>query len=138
MTSVIEEKRVGRALISDELFGRLTKRIAKDHPEIAPDLVERIMDQALAFLGACAVTRRPVTPSDLVDIGWHTFILYTRPYTEFCDRIAGRYIHHEPHESKHPPVDGGPLRATVEAIRAAGYTIDPELWGDTAACRGGQ
>lgn len=34
------------------------------------------------------------SPSPLVDIGWHIFILHTREYTEFCDGLAGHYIHH--------------------------------------------
>ena len=42
-----------RTLITPELFDRLTKRIKLDHPTHA-DLAEQIMEQALAFLAACA------------------------------------------------------------------------------------
>lgn len=31
-----------------------------------------------------------------LDEMWHTFILFTRPYSEFCWRFFGRYLHHEP------------------------------------------
>lgn len=27
---------------------------------------------------------------------WHTFILFTKKYHEFCHQVAGRYIHHFP------------------------------------------
>ncbi|MEU8260438.1 hypothetical protein AB0C02_07435 [Micromonospora sp. NPDC048999] len=112
--------------------------MARDHPELAGDLPARILDQALAFLAACVATTEPLGPSDLVDIGWHTFILHTRDYADFCQRIAGRFIHHQPE----PPPDetgpttpeplGVPISRAVAAIRAAGFATDPELWGRTA------
>jgi hypothetical protein len=120
----------GKSLMSDTLFDRLVARIRAEHPELAPDMPARILDQALAFLGACAVTTTPIGPSELVDIGWHTFILYTREYAAFCEQIAGRFIHHVPDdatETTQSPERGG-LKATVTAIRATGYRIDPALW----------
>nr|WP_206303054.1 hypothetical protein [Streptomyces sp. S10(2018)] len=130
MTYVDVQQSKGRSLVSDALFGRLTDRIAKEHPDISPDLAARIMDQALAFLGACAAERRPLRPSGMVDVGWHAFILHTADYAEFCERIAGRFIHHEPDVSGQPPRDGTSLPATVQAIKAAGYEVDPQLWAD--------
>lgn len=32
----------------------------------------------------------------IVDEMWHTFILFTQPYTEFCQAQFGRFIHHAP------------------------------------------
>jgi hypothetical protein len=34
-----------------------------------------------------------------IDNFWHTFIIFTQLYTEFCNTIAGRYIHHTPAEA---------------------------------------
>jgi hypothetical protein len=34
--------------------------------------------------------------STQVDEVWHTFIVYTRDYTNFCNDVFGRYIHHQP------------------------------------------
>ena len=43
-----------RTLISDELFDRLTARVAVE--ENLPDLLaERVMEQTLAFLAVCAI-----------------------------------------------------------------------------------
>ncbi|MEU1601830.1 glycine-rich domain-containing protein [Micromonospora matsumotoense] len=131
--------RAGRELVSDELFTRLARRIAHDHPELSPDLPARIADQALAFLGACAVTTESIGPSEMVDIGWHTFILHTRDYADFCERTAGRFIHHEPEPtSDDPPPSspepiGAPISRTVSAIVAAGFTLDHPLWVGVAA-----
>lgn len=27
---------------------------------------------------------------------WHTFLLFTREYADFCDHVAGRFLHHMP------------------------------------------
>jgi len=128
-----EQAKSGRDLMSAELFDRLAHRIRLDHPELAAGMAERILDQALAFLGTCAVTTEPIGPSELVDIGWHTFILHTADYTDFCDRIAGRFIHHIPDEPEGDRA-GSPLAASVAAIRASGFTLDPALWFSRADC----
>ncbi|WFE44758.1 hypothetical protein [Verrucosispora sp. WMMD1129] len=134
----IDRVGTGRALVSDELFAQLTARIAHDHRELAPDLPARILDQALAFLGTCATATGPLGPSDLVDIGWHTFILHTREYADFCQRIAGRFIHHQPEPTSEEPPSGpepigAPISRTVAAITAAGFAVDHELWGGRVA-----
>ncbi|GAA3634468.1 hypothetical protein GCM10022420_004140 [Streptomyces iranensis] len=75
----------------------------KDH-DVALPLAERIAAQTAAFLAACANnTGRPLTPSKAVDIGWHTFLLHTRDYADFCQRVAGHFIHHVPTN----PAEGG-------------------------------
>lgn len=50
----------GRTLVAPALFDRLTTRIAAEHPELAADMPARMVDQALAFLGTCAVTTRAI------------------------------------------------------------------------------
>ncbi|MGC5020366.1 glycine-rich domain-containing protein [Micromonospora sp. DT47] len=142
MLLTIDRVSSGRSLVPDELFAQLTSRIACDHLELASDLPARIMDQALAFLGTCATSTEPLGPSELVDIGWHTFILHTHDYADFCQRIAGRFIHHQPEPSSDEPSPSGPepigapISRTVAAITAAGFALDAALWGgrDAAKC----
>jgi len=31
-----------------------------------------------------------------VDELWHTFVIFTREYAAFCDRVAGQFMHHVP------------------------------------------
>ncbi|MFF5171539.1 glycine-rich domain-containing protein [Micromonospora sp. NPDC000089] len=133
------EKRTGRSLVSDELFDRLTRRIAREHPELAADVPARIVDQALAFLGACATTTERIGPTELVDLGWHAFLLHTREYADFCQRVAGRFIHHEPEPDSDEPRPaapepiGAPIARTVAAITAGGFALDHPLWAGSAA-----
>ena len=123
-----------KGLIDDVLWGRLTDRIVKDHG-MDRSLAERVMNEALGFLKLCATM--PVEdnyelggfrPSELVDVGWHTFLLYTREYASFCQRIAGHFIHHNP--SDIPGVDYptiGNTNRTIDAMRVHG-PVDEELW----------
>ncbi|MFD3947809.1 glycine-rich domain-containing protein [Streptomyces sp. NPDC058579] len=132
------------ALVDPELRERLAARIAQDHPENDTPTARRIVGQTAAFLAAGA--RAPgqfLVPSPLVDIGWHTWILHTLEYEEFCRRVAGRFIHHIPTDEGEP-VPGGPVEArerTLAAITAAGYTIDVDLWmgedHDCSQCHSG-
>jgi hypothetical protein len=142
MTAVIVEPEAGRSLISPALFERLANRISTDE-QVDRARADRIMDQALAFLGTCATSAEPLTPSDAVDVGWHTFVLYTREYAQFCDRIAGRFIHHVPTDDTSESTVEQPARGaqtgtrlarTVAAIRHAGFTVDGELWRAAGEC----
>ncbi|MGW5820616.1 glycine-rich domain-containing protein [Streptomyces noursei] len=136
MTTAIPVRADARALVSEELFGRLVARIVKDE-RIEEPLAERIMTDALAFLAACGANQgSALGPSEQVDIGWHTFLMYTEEYADFCERIAGRFIHHSPADV--PGVVYEEKRDTrlrsIGAMRALGYEPDPELWGHSADC----
>lgn len=125
-----------RELISPALFGRLALRVQIDE-NTDPGTADRIVEQTLAFLAACALNPGArLVPSKMVDAGWHAFILHTCEYAEFCHRIAERFIHHRPAAPDEPEAGTSALGATVAAIRAAGFTADPGLWGLAAKCNG--
>lgn len=112
--------------------------VTTEHPELGDGMPQRILDQALAFLGTSATAAQPLGPSDLVDIGWHAFILHTVDYAAFCDRVAGRFVHHVPDDEQSqgttPPTIPTSLAGTVAAIGAAGFVIDAGLWPRAADC----
>lgn len=138
MTSMMTEQLTGRSLVSETLFERLATRLVSEEG-CSPMFAVRVMDQALAFLGTCVVHQgEPLSPSRAVDPGWHTFILHTRDYREFCQRMAGRFIDHVP-TADMPAESGEPalvLRRTVAAMRRAGYLVDDVLWFSAADCTG--
>ncbi|KIQ63192.1 hypothetical protein TR51_31060 [Kitasatospora griseola] len=137
MTSISTERISGRSLVESALFGRLVARIVTDEG-MDQALAERVMDQALAFLGACAVNPDAgLSPSGLVDVGWHTFILHTVDYAEFCETLGGRFLHHVPTDDADDSTKGVPIAATVAIIEASGYAVDGELWAMSADCSEG-
>ncbi|MGN9843470.1 glycine-rich domain-containing protein [Nonomuraea sp. H19] len=125
-----------RELIPTPVFHRLVTRIADEH-DLTREYAERIMEQTLGFLYACALNPdRALSPSQQVDIGWHTFILHTRAYVTFCQSIAGWFIHHAPDEpgSLDPAARLERIGATIAAMRAAGLPVDMDLWQAKAEC----
>ena len=124
-----------RELVSSAVLGSLAARVAADE-NTDPSTAERIVEQALAFLAACALNPgKRLAPCKAVDAGWHAFILHTAEYSEFCERVAGRFIHHCPAP---PSGDGdtapGAVGATIAAMRAAGLPVDTALWVPAANC----
>ncbi|OHV20904.1 hypothetical protein BBK14_27540 [Parafrankia soli] len=130
-----------RTAIPEETFHRLSTRLAAENPDFTDLYIGRIIDQTLAFLDACARTPdTPLTPSKPVDLGWHTFLLHTVDYTDFCQRAAGRFLHHVP-TSPDDETSADP-NATVTAMRALGLPVDNDLWataltGDCTQCHAG-
>ncbi|EIV94550.1 hypothetical protein [Frankia sp. QA3] len=153
MPATLAPPRLGRDLIPQKLYKRLVARLEVDHPEVADD-AGRIVDQALAFLAACGpALDRGLRPSRAVDLGWHTFLLFTKDYSLFCRKVAGTYIHHVPDDKPAsagkcaPEPDGchaggdpaghpgsGGIARTVRAIERLGYQIEPDLWASAADC----
>lgn len=115
-------------LLDEELWERLVKRIMKDE-DMERTLAERIMDQTLAFLQLCAAEPKGgYSPSPMVDIGWHTFILYTRFYAEFCMKIGSQFIHHEPSDVPGVNYPAGNIGRTVAALAKHGIKLDEQMW----------
>ncbi|MEU5304906.1 glycine-rich domain-containing protein [Streptomyces noursei] len=103
----------------------------RDH-RLDRELAERTFGQTVAYLVASA--ERPdvaMGPARRVDFGVHSFVLDTINYTDFCLMVAGRYVHHVPHLPEQNTSEPYVLRDTVEAIKAAGFAIDHELWNAT-------
>ncbi|GAA4003308.1 hypothetical protein GCM10022247_25230 [Allokutzneria multivorans] len=130
----------GSSLLAPPLFNRLARRIVIEHRTTLSE-AEAIMSDALAFLAACARNSgTPLSPSPRVDLGWHTFLLHTQDYEQFCDRLAGRFLHHVPTDDQHDNAHDG-LDRTVRAIQDAGFTVEPSLWASASAqctgCHGG-
>lgn len=116
-----------RELVPDVTFRRLVNRIVADEGIELP-LAEEIMEAALCFLSLSVENGGGLSPSPLVDIGWHTFILYTREYAAFCQRIAGRFIHHEPNDNPDAPQAPGGIQRTIDYMRSRGVPYNELLW----------
>lgn len=134
-----------KSLVGDVLWSRLVNRVMKDHEfqdiyghesvEVQSDIAESIMDQTVSFLQVVATgTDGPYSPSEQVDIGWHTFIVYTREYGEFCQQIAGRMIHHAPSDVPGVTYVKGNSARTVAVMQERGMFVDAALWPNTAEC----
>lgn len=66
-------------------------------------------------------------PSDAVDEVWHTHLLFTADYAEFCEKVVGTFLHHR------PATDRGLMQPcyhqTVHALHARfGDEINGAYW----------
>ena len=135
MTITPEKAGSPRDLISTGLFEKLTLCVMANDDDLHPDTAERIVEQALAFLVACAhYPDGHLSPSQTVDAGWHAFILHTRDYAEFCQRVAGRFIHHRPSDPGESAREQQAIGVTITAMRDIGLPVYPDLWVPRAEC----
>lgn len=126
-----------KQMMDSQLWERIVDRIIVEE-DMERSLAERILNDALAFMLLCAANPQGrFSPSKLVDVGWHNFILYTREYMAFCEKIAGSYIHHAPFDAAGVDYGSGHVVATVEALKLHGISFDQSLWrGLHADCDG--
>jgi hypothetical protein len=147
MSAPVMEAVSARTLVSEAFFDRLTRRVATKEGLPQEEAARRV-EQALAYLATCAQKAAgapSLAMSRAVDGSWHAFLEYSRPYDEFFASHGWPKVHHNPcdeagvtYESAHVL-----LPRTVQAIEAAGYRVDRELWtahvdcGDTCGDDGG-
>lgn len=73
-------------------------RLVRDYGH-TPEQAARLFAELKKFLVLCAATPYPCSPSAIMDEAWHTFILYTEAYADFCRQHLGRFVHHRPTET---------------------------------------
>ena len=80
-------------------------KVLKHYPHLSKEQVDRVMYGLREYFAICNTAgRRMVSmPSQVVDVAWHEFILFTRSYEEFCRQGLGRFLHHTPAEAMSTP-----------------------------------
>ena len=67
--------------------------------------IERAYRNYLTMLVKHPGDAEDIVVSKDVDEFWHTHILYTMKYTEDCERVFGKYLHHNPHIGERTQAD---------------------------------
>jgi hypothetical protein len=73
----------------------VVKKYAREHNASIETATEHFTELK-KFLYLCATKKGTFTPSRVVDNIWHTFILFTQDYSNFCAEHFGQFIHHKP------------------------------------------
>ena len=79
--------------------------------------VERAYRTYLTMLAKHLDKMEDIAVSKDVDEFWHTHILHTMKYTEDCERVFGKYLHHNPHIGDRTRADIEKKAAQAEATR---------------------
>lgn len=75
-------------------FSNLRERL-KLEGDFPPDRVPHLVSQFSAFLALHVIyPNQEFTPPWELDQVWHSFILNTRSYMDFCEEHFGSYLHH--------------------------------------------
>jgi len=77
------------------------KRYAKVY-ELPMSVVREHERELKRYLTMCIIREPGVGSYGVrgeVDELWHMFLIFTKPYSDFCETVAGRFIHHSPTET---------------------------------------
>jgi hypothetical protein len=79
----------------------LRERVRKKYPHLREADLDRVFEALREYFHLCRLAGRRLLamPSQVVDVAWHEFILYTRHYDAFCRSALGRFLHHTPAEA---------------------------------------
>lgn len=90
-------------------------------------------DEAVAefkrFLILVATQDKPLAVTNKsVDHLWHTFLIHSKSYADFCEEAFGEFIHHQPHSMRFPV----PLSAISDVFAAyeKAFGDIPDSWFD--------
>jgi hypothetical protein len=95
MTRKISADQIIQAAMSFDMK-KILERYCKDY-DIPADMALEYEKELKRYLVLCAsnpninyIMKGPV------DKLWHTFIIFTHEYADFCNQVAGHFIHHVP------------------------------------------
>lgn len=117
----------------------VVERLVKDQVVASAAQAEQLFTEAKRYLVLSAVNDDVAVGmcSARVDEAWHTFILYTAEYAEFCTRYFGRYMGHAPKNAPtgsaaphhHRPELGFP--EFIERYEELFGELLPDVWYDS-------
>lgn len=82
---------INNVLIPFEVIERFALRSS-----ISQEKSIEIHEKMIEYLDASSKASESLSPSELVDEAWHSFILHTQLYRKFCNERYGKFIHHCP------------------------------------------
>lgn len=82
------------ARVADFNVEPVIQRLMTDH-QLDRLVAGEQMGELKKFLAICAASDEPIGMAGPVDDAWHSFLMFTRDYRDFCSRL-GKYIDHVP------------------------------------------
>jgi len=79
----------------------IINRINEVYPHLNSSELQQVMRGLKDYFYLIHISNKEsvAMPSQVVDVAWHEFILFTREYANFCSKAFGRFIHHTPAEA---------------------------------------
>lgn len=88
-----------------EFHPAIAKKVKGAYPHLSDEEIDIVFDALRDYFHICNLGRKRMVsmPSQVVDVAWHEFILFTRTYKNFCNKAIGRFLHHTPTEAMKTP-----------------------------------
>lgn len=93
-------------LIDTYRFPRsINKKISEKYPHLTENDIQTVINALREYFHICNIANKKMVsmPSQVVDVAWHEFILFTQKYDVFCKKALGRFLHHTPAEAMKNP-----------------------------------
>ena len=90
--------------------------------------MKKVMEATRDYFYICnqAKGKMVAMPSEIVDVLWHEFLLFTREYQDFCQKGIGRFLHHTPTEAMKSPTSAQEGIKRAWRLACAKEGIDPK------------
>ncbi|MEX2090715.1 MAG: hypothetical protein WD989_01110 [Candidatus Paceibacterota bacterium] len=102
--------------------------------KVSREEAEEIFRELMKFLYVCSYIPASSPPSAIVDEMWHTFIMFTADYFQFCVDYVGRFLHHQPTDK--PYIGNRP--DMLEVATEAFGPVEEKYWYHLTKTRPGQ
>ena len=100
-----QQKRQLRFIENYKFSPILIKRVKAQHDYLTHADMKKVVEATRDYFYICnqAKGKMVAMPSEIVDVLWHEFLLFTREYQLFCQKGIGRFLHHTPTEAMKTP-----------------------------------
>jgi hypothetical protein len=132
MNAILKNKPVSLAKVLAYRHPGVVRRYCKEHHATRAEARE-VFREMLKWLYLCyrAAIDGPegfacsmLPEIEKIDWMWHTFLLFTRDYADFCADHFGFFLHHVPNEAEgEAPADEAAYRAALEQQYAFVYDV---------------
>jgi len=118
------------AFIADYQFpSSLSQKISTRYPHLTQNDINLVFDALRDYFHVCNQAKNKMVsmPSQVVDVAWHEFILFTRNYDHFCDKALGKFLHHTPTEAMATPTLAQTGIKRAWRLACAKENINPQI-----------
>lgn len=79
----------------------IQNKVAQVYPHLNDSELQQVLRGLRDYFHVISLSRREMVamPSQVVDVAWHEFILFTKEYAQFCSKALGHFLHHTPAEA---------------------------------------
>ena len=80
---------------SYEFHPTLFTKVKEKYPHLSDKEMAKVFDGLRDYFLFCFQAKKKMVamPSQVVDVAWHEFILFTREYESFSKKAIGRFLH---------------------------------------------